>query len=71
MARNKVFNNRGVREFYSVKGCHSCVDCKYCKDERHAMGHYYECTMNSRKNSMNKRMFPYDNTRCDVFEEDV
>lgn len=71
MGKSKIFDSRGIREFYSTKGCHSCIDCKHCIDERREMGHYYECAMDSRKNSMDKRMFPYDNTKCTMFEENV
>ena len=68
MAKNKIFESRGMREFYSVKGCNSCCDCKYLKDEKRYIGHYYECAKDPRHNSFQKKKFPYDNTKCQEFE---
>ena len=70
MAKNKEYTERGVREFYSVKGCHSCMECEHCKlrvDEE--KGLVYKCDKFIGKTSKLDVRFPYDNTKCKQFEQ--
>ena len=70
MSKNKEYTEKGVREFYSVKGCHSCIDCKFLiqmqsLDRRQV----YICGRLVGKTSFLDRRFPYDNTKCKEFQE--
>ena len=67
MAKNKEYTERGVREFYSVKGCHSCADCKHLIhiDDK------YICGKLVGKTSYLDRRFPYDNTKCQKFTDKI
>ena len=66
MPKDKEYTSIGVREFYSVKGCHSCTDCKHFHQGH---GDFSECLKKMGKNSVYDRRFPYDNTKCKDFQE--
>lgn len=57
----QVFKN-GVRVIYSQKDCHSCYDCKNCVQTENG----YTCLKIS---NIKRRIFPYDNTKCQLYEE--
>ena len=58
-------HKNGIRTIYERKGCHSCYDCLYlCKKKDH-----YTCYVRTRVNSLTGRNFPYDNTKCEDFED--
>lgn len=65
MAKNKEYTERGIREFYSVKGCNSCTECKFFHQ---GYGNFCKCLSLIGKNSSLDRRFPYDNTRCKNFQ---
>ena len=66
MPKNKEYTAKGVREFYSVKGCHSCTECRYF---HMGVGDFCKCLKKIGKNSIMDRRFPYDNTKCEEFQE--
>ena len=69
MAKNKEYTERGVREFYSVKGCHNCNDCKNLHIVKDTEGqNVYICRKLIGKTSYLDRRFPYDNTKCKNFQ---
>lgn len=65
MGKNKEYTPNGVREFYSVKGCHSCIDCRNLVYN----GKGYKCSVFIGKSTEIDARFPYDNTRCKRYEE--
>jgi hypothetical protein len=70
MPKNKEFMGTGWRQWYSIKGCHSCLECQHCKV--HAMGEkglVYKCDKFIGKTSNLDVRFPYDNTKCKEFQE--
>lgn len=70
MSKNKEYTEKGVREFYSVKGCHSCMECTHCLTELSINKELsYHCAIKIGKNSKYDRRFPYDNTKCEDFQE--
>ena len=69
MPKNREFYTHGMREYYSVKGKHSCLDCKHCIREKGMMDYIYKCAVIPRNNSYDKRNFPYDNTACKEFQQ--
>lgn len=69
MPRNREYFSNGVRDYYSKKDKHSCLDCKHCDRSRGSLGYVYTCQVISRNNSLEKRNFPYDNTACKDFQE--
>lgn len=70
MPKNKEYTEKGAREFYSIKGCHSCFDCTHClTDLDKENGLSYHCAIKIGKTSRLDLRFPYDNTRCEDFQE--
>lgn len=70
MGKNKEYTQNGVREYYTTKGCHSCLDCVYCSQRTGVTGTViYECKKKRGKSSLFDRRFPYDNTSCKDFQE--
>ena len=70
MAKNKEYTEKGVREFYSVKGCNSCSDCGNLLTKTDNTGKtVYICKKLIGKTSYLDRRFPYDNTKCKEFQE--
>ena len=69
MGKNKEYTEKGVREFYSVKGCHSCMDCVHCLTQLSFLDvtPEYHCAIKIGKNTKYDRRFPYDNTKCKDF----
>ena len=71
MPKNKEYTERGIREFYSVKGCHSCTECGHFRTgyDPISMATVCKCAKKIGKNSKIDRRFPYDNTKCEEFQE--
>lgn len=71
MSKNKEYTEKGVREFYSLKGCHSCMDCVHCLAQMSIVDKktQYHCDIKIGKNTILDRRFPYDNTKCEDFKE--
>ena len=65
MPKNKEYSIHGVREFYSVKGCNSCLECEHIQVVNSA----YCCRAKQGKSSNYDRRFPYDNTKCKSFSQ--
>lgn len=70
MGKNKEYFNNGVREFYSVKGCNSCLECTHClTDLGETEGLLYHCAIKIGRSQKYDRRFPYDNTKCKDFQK--
>lgn len=70
MAKNKEYTEKGVREFYTVKGCHSCMECGHLIHKFSTEGKdVYVCGKLIGKTNYLDRRFPYDNTKCKEFQE--
>lgn len=72
MAKNKEFMGTGWRQWQTIKGCHSCLECQHCNLHTDTKGGLvYKCDKFIGKTSNIDKRFPYDNTRCKEFKDKV
>lgn len=65
MPKTIEYSNKGMREVYFRKSCHSCWDCTHCLP---TFKSYYACEVRL-ISAQNNSKFPFDNTICKEYKD--